>query len=769
MDEKRLKHWLEYLKNNNAPPKALKTVVSIYKSNVLVDEKDFVENVVQKIMNAMIKERDARDDKLELEMQAARNIMKRQRRKATIPSSGNLNAEPTGSTKEQRFLEAFKITNGKVQPAIEPVNDTVPEKVQKAINTLTAAMMKIRQQGEQKLFDDALMLMSKLDPYVNEVMDWKSKFEDKKRFETDYTNLKAKFTLAEKYLDDKSAPQQVIALQNNYVRARTKVVDLAKGLDFSAAHAKLKDWLNEATKIIDEQKSQDDLARQAVQKDATAKVTAILNKDLEFYDDHTLNLFKGDLGDNKKSKFLAAMNKLDEAKSAKTFELAYEAYQQAKILSDGYQVDKAKTNNNKDVKKRLAHCLAISNDVGPHLLKMDDAVHACMDLCKSYQILAKKTQVPFSATAELQKLIETGFVSIEAKQKAKETIDLIRAEERKRVDALVNATDSDAEKAAIMEAHGSFKGTGGGTSDVKLMTNGDGSIAFAYKSLKGESDQALDFLGVKPGAGGMREAVSSKMHQDILQMTGLDLGFPKAEIITLNGEPGALIEGIKGNMADPEEVSKMSSKLALAPASEKASLQIEFDEMKKNLNEVPAKVSAKSMQCVLLSSMLTCQWDVKWGNMIVEGDTAHPLDAGTAIPTASVLDRFIDEKYGNAPPAFGMLLEFPPSAHCNRAGNELPIASDPLDPEIVDAIQKMDENKLIQSAKTARDQLVNDVKGIDVTMMDNSCFDIVAASIKGVKDIVKNNANLTTKEFVEKYNEWFLDWAVKYKKANQNQ
>ena len=63
-------------------------------------------------------------------------------------------------------------------------------------------------------------------------------------------------------------------------------------------------------------------------------------------------------------------------------------------------------------------------------------------------------------------------------------------------------------------------------------------------------------------------------------------------------------------MADPEELSSIftyEQKHGNAKAREKEA------KIRKNCAEIPDKIDADSLQNVVLSSVLTCQWDCKWG------------------------------------------------------------------------------------------------------------------------------------------------------------
>src|SRR6185436_2837647 len=101
----------------------------------------------------------------------------------------------------------------------------------------------------------------------------------------------------------------------------------------------------------------------------------------------------------------------------------------------------------------------------------------------------------------------------------------------------------------------------------------------------------------------------------------------------VNGQTGALIEGIRGKTIDPEERELIEKRV---PFDQQA-----LDDYARNMEELPDKVTAKSLQKFVLFSALTCQWDCKWANMMVEEDgNARPIDGGAGIPTQDVVDNF---------------------------------------------------------------------------------------------------------------------------------
>ena len=102
-----------------------------------------------------------------------------------------------------------------------------------------------------------------------------------------------------------------------------------------------------------------------------------------------------------------------------------------------------------------------------------------------------------------------------------------------------------------------------GTSDTRLLKNPDGSVAYAYKSIEGESSDMWWRGQVPSGAGTAAEVLTSKLSEVLGQQCGFNSGFPKTTLAKLPvggdaGKPavGALIEGMRGAVFDRVESDK---------------------------------------------------------------------------------------------------------------------------------------------------------------------------------------------------------------------
>ena len=297
--------------------------------------------------------------------------------------------------------------------------------------------------------------------------------------------------------------------------------------------------------------------------------------------------------------------------------------------------------------KRVQLCHDIVSNIKAKLESAKQQNKRAEEMATFYMHMVQKGQeVPFEAAQDMKKLLDRALLEERVKDMLRAVIEAINEHERKTAHAAIKTLqkgDSRGE-AELLNRHGCFKRPDGGTSDVRLLQNEKGSIAHAFKSVAGESVGGLDKLKLPKGASSMREDVSSTICESLKAATGgkLDLGLPVCRVVKLDGQTGALIQGVKGEMADAEQIQNLDwQKLGLEKFNEKVA------EIKKNCRELPDKITADSLENVVLSTVFTCQWDCKWGNMIVDDNgNAKPIDGGTAIPTKDVVRDFRDGASG---------------------------------------------------------------------------------------------------------------------------
>lgn len=291
---------------------------------------------------------------------------------------------------------------------------------------------------------------------------------------------------------------------------------------------------------------------------------------------------------------------------------------------------------------------------------------------------------------------------------------------------------------------------GGGTSDVKLIQDHQGQVAYAFKSVAGESAQT----GVAKGGAALREAMSSTMAQQIAAQTGLNLGFPEVSIATMTDcqgrlGPGALIKGIKGRMADPEEIEKAY----MSPKHERNGDAAWFNAETEKNRELGRQMPAKALNKVLLSNLAMGNFDIKWGNMIcVMGEDgqvdACPFDGGAAFPPDStVAEKFTSNDGFEIVPGQALLYE--PVAP-NRNQGDLAAAQQPMDPELVASFLKIDVTALAKSMQLERARLAQE-HGFDPGLLDDKALGRSLNSILAIQRVLKAKPDQTMAEFVAAY------------------
>jgi hypothetical protein len=309
--------------------------------------------------------------------------------------------------------------------------------------------------------------------------------------------------------------------------------------------------------------------------------------------------------------------------------------------------------------------------------------------------------------------------------------------------------------AADMAQTFGMKKASGGTSDVRLIPDSAGKVAYAFKSIDGESDQTF----LPTGGAAVREAMCSFVAEAIkVQSKGLlDFGAPTAVIATLNDEQavpkmGALVEGISGTMADPEGVSKDYAKGNQSEAETKA-----YQEAMKASLALSRKVPAKELNKVLLCNLAMANYDIKWGNMIVvEGPngelTARPFDGGAAFPT----DNFVQKKGlldGTTNPGGALLMD---AISGIAAKQELAAARQPMDPSLVQPFLDIDVDALERSVKAERQRLLQ-THGLDDDLLDDKAIGRSLKSIRAIQAILTKDRSITMADFVAAYNGMLAD------------
>jgi hypothetical protein len=508
--------------------------------------------------------------------------------------------------------------------------------------------------------------------------------------------------------------------------------------------------------------SQEDKDRDMQITDAKRRVGPILTKVDPPYTIKQLKDILAECETDGESDFGKVCNEV-ALRQGDSYDVAIRKLQDAEKLSLKYIKDHPDPTMGKlpsRVVKRREYC----NTFLPKIRAMRDQLYAVDASAKAMAdtygpLLASGQAIPNGVADEIYKVLGKAKISDAVAKELKRIADEIKAADQQRGYTKLAAMQkpTDGQKAEILLSHGCYKAGGGGTSDVRLLRNPDKkTIAFAFKGADGEAQGALDMLNLPTGACAIREDLCSTLTEDILAQTGIDFGFPKAKVVKLAGQTGALIEGIRGKTVDPEELSSLGGRQDVDPS--------DLAEVKRCLDEIPDKITPKSLQKVVLFSTLACQWDCKWGNLMVENEQdARPIDGGGAFPTQDCVDSFGRDTVVK-PLAIMMLTQYPPSNYLgNKVGKTLPQALQPMDAETVKGLMKLDANQVVNKMKTRRDEVTQKHPELappphNNGLVDDATLNRVKASIEAAQNILRKNPQQTLLDFATAYEQWWCGW-----------
>jgi hypothetical protein len=303
--------------------------------------------------------------------------------------------------------------------------------------------------------------------------------------------------------------------------------------------------------------------------------------------------------------------------------------------------------------------------------------------------------------------------------------------------------------ASVLQSACGTQPAGGGTSEVGLIMAPDGSVAYAFKSIEGESES----MGLPKGGGAAREVLVSKLCDCIKGQ--IDFGWPATcltgpeDIKGLDGQPkpGVLIEGLNGKKV--YDADAIFSETDVAEAQRK----------KNQSAAILAKLPGKEIQKLLLCNFAFAQFDIKWDNAIIQEPAdgappaARPYDGGAALPT---MDMFMDLGLRGGTSGVNLLKD-----HENKP---LPAADEPMDAELKARFCAIDEGQLLAAMKEQLHALPKELDPRKLGLVEGC--GITLDSIRAIKSILKDqkNAKLTLREFVAAYDS-FLVGTVKAKEA----
>lgn len=302
--------------------------------------------------------------------------------------------------------------------------------------------------------------------------------------------------------------------------------------------------------------------------------------------------------------------------------------------------------------------------------------------------------------------------------------------------ALSSTAPSEREPAASKYATAMLKlyGTGepmGGTSDVYLIKNASDQVAFAFKSIEGESSQ----IRTPKGSGAVRESMASTFSDTIREQTGLDFGFPKVDITRIGDRQGALVEGMTGQVLSLEGLMKQYEDGKITSS--------QFAQMRVQFGQIAERTPPKQLQKALMCNLAMAQFDIKWDNMMVDdanGGVVRPFDAGAGFPPRENLKNDVNK------------IKVPGSFLINNpfTNKPLPVANEPLDPELVEQFMSINVDKLELSMKQERERLAREQK-LSPELIGDDALQSSLTSTRIIQEILRENPEITTAAFLEAY------------------
>jgi hypothetical protein len=303
------------------------------------------------------------------------------------------------------------------------------------------------------------------------------------------------------------------------------------------------------------------------------------------------------------------------------------------------------------------------------------------------------------------------------------------------------------------------KKSSSGTSEVHLIKGPDGSVAYAFKAMKGESTM----MGTPEGAGAVREVLMSKICEAIKAQKGPDFGWPRTTMASMDvGKPqpvqGVLVDGLKGEVFASEQPTDMDPN--------------DYAALKERANQILPKLPEADVQKLALCNLAMGNYDIKWDNAMLETTTdgvkARPFDAGVAVPDLDTFMRLchVGTTGGGGSLTSDSRIKNPGKGFTEDLdGNPLESATKKMDPALVQQFQNIDVDaleaavageiqRLDQSHNTNCAQL-----GLDAL----NAFKVTAECLKATKKLLQDG-NMTLEQFVQDYQTEMIDNLVAAKK-----
>jgi hypothetical protein len=276
--------------------------------------------------------------------------------------------------------------------------------------------------------------------------------------------------------------------------------------------------------------------------------------------------------------------------------------------------------------------------------------------------------------------------------------------------------------ARLIAAQHGLEDAGGGTSEgIKLIKDGTGKVAYAFKPLSGESSQ----MNAPKGAGTVREALASRFFEAMDGQCQIGFGWPKTSLAILqdggkSGGIGALIEGLPGKPCDDPSVDP----------------------------RVLQAVPKKTVQTMLLGNLASMQLDAKLGNAFIDTSGAQPdlrpSDGGAIAPSP---DMLAEQCGRGVVVGSGFLNQF------NACGSTA--LGEPFAPEVRAEFLKIRVREL--QAAIDEELLECKAKGLDPEALDvvKGCATMVRG-VEYLQRILTREPNITPEELMNKFHQEYV-------------
>ena len=205
------------------------------------------------------------------------------------------------------------------------------------------------------------------------------------------------------------------------------------------------------------------------------------------------------------------------------------------------------------------------------------------------------------------------------------------------------------------------------------FATGKGQKNFVFKAAQPlPGDEPTEIPGFAPGSEPVREVLGDELGKRLKAQTGLDFNVPETRVV-----------GIDGGKLDPGEAGKVYLGSAQAAAPTIGSV----GGLKKSDPDIINKITPKSVQKAAIFDALAMNVDRHGNNFLVtppgEDGTSElvPIDNGLAFPTRDGLEARRGRIAGVT------------------AFKDIPAAYEPFDPEMLAAIDMIDENAIVDGLK----------------------------------------------------------------------